>query len=184
MKIFLKILFFIFTMIITVGEAKSSTVVNLSQKTTVCWFQKTESIIVSFVFENYSEKYCVKEEKVVSCNERGKERETVAAKGGVGRTVDFVAGVEARSFDKVVGKGTVHIRPTINAIEKGSLMPRNAGYLNIEMHPQLLGYPTGYWQEYHLLEFGSKSPLRILRGGNGEYYLSPNHYKSIISLNC
>jgi hypothetical protein len=41
----------------------------------------------------------------------------------------------------------------------------------------------GYWQEYHLLEFGSKSPLRILRGGQGEYFLSPDHYKSIIPLN-
>lgn len=107
-----------------------------------------------------------------------------AAKGGVGGTVDFVAGVQAKSFGKVVGEGTVHVRPTINAIENGSLLPRNAtGYLNKELHPQLLGKPAGYWQEYHMLEFGSKSPLRILRGGQGEYFLSPDHYKSIIPLN-
>ena len=110
-------------------------------------------------------------------------REVVAAKG-VGGTVDFVAGVQAKSFGKVVGESTVHVRPTINAIENGSLLPRNAtGYLNKELHPQLLGKPAGYWQEYHMLEFGSKSPLRILKGGQGEYFLSPDHYKSIIPLN-
>ncbi|MFV0505777.1 MAG: hypothetical protein ACK5L5_03565, partial [Bacteroidales bacterium] len=106
-----------------------------------------------------------------------------AAKGG-GGTVDFVAGVEARSFGKVVGEGTVHVRPTINAIESGALKPRNAfGYLNKEGHTLLNGKPAGYWQEYHMLNFGSKSPLRILRGGQSEYFLSPDHYKSIIPLN-
>jgi len=64
------------------------------------------------------------------------------------------------------------------------LKPRNAfGYLNKEGHTLLNGKPAGYWQEYHMLNFGSKSPLRILRGGQGEYFLSPDHYKSIIPLN-
>jgi RHS repeat-associated protein len=109
--------------------------------------------------------------------------EEVAPKG-VGGIVDFVAGVEAKSFGKVVGEGTVYVSPTINAIESGTLKARNAfGYLNKEGHALLNGKTAGYWQEYHLLEFGSKSPLRILRGGKGEYFLSPDHYKSIIPLN-
>lgn len=103
---------------------------------------------------------------------------------GAGETVDFVSSVEAKSFGKIVGQGTVHVRPTIDAIESGALKPRNAsGYLNKEGHTQLNGKPAGYWQEYHLLDFRSKSPLRILRGGQGEYFLSPDHYKSIIPLN-
>jgi RHS repeat-associated protein len=107
-----------------------------------------------------------------------------AATGGVGKTVDFVTGVQAKSFGKVVGEGIVHVRPSITAIENGSLLPRNAtGYSNKELHIPLLGKPEGYWQEYHLLEFGSKSPLRILRGEQGESFLSPDHYKSIIPLN-
>ena len=84
------------------------------------------------------------------------------AANGVGGTVDFVTGVEARSFGKLVGEGTVHVRPTINAIESGAMKPRNAfGYLNKEGHTLLNGKPAGYWQEYHMLNFGSKSPLRI-----------------------
>lgn len=107
-----------------------------------------------------------------------------AAVGGVGGTVDYVAGVQAKSFGKIVGEGTVHVRPTINAIENGSHLPRNAtGYLNKELHTQLLGKPAGYWQEYDLIGFGGKSPLRILQGRQGEYFLSPDHYKSIIPLN-
>ena len=82
MKIFLKILFFIFTMIITVGEVQSSTVINLSQEATAYLFQQTESNIVSFVFENHSEKYCLKEEKAVSYREQGVSTNTVAAKTG------------------------------------------------------------------------------------------------------
>ncbi|MBP7210589.1 MAG: hypothetical protein KBA02_05280 [Paludibacteraceae bacterium] len=76
------------------------------------------------------------------------------------------------------------VEQSINAIESGALKPRNAiGYLNREGHILLNSKPVGYWQEYHLLDFGSKLPLRILRGGQGEYFLSPDHYKSIVQLN-
>ena len=103
-------------------------------------------------------------------------------KKAVGPTVDFVAGVEAKSFGKVVGEGTVHVRPTVDAIEAGTLRPRNIrGYLNREGHALLDGKPASYWQEYHTLEFGGKSPLRILRGGQGEYFLSPDHYRACLN---
>lgn len=97
---------------------------------------------------------------------------------------DFVEGVVVESQKLgYVGEGTIYVKPTINAIENGSLLPRNKGYMNKENHPQLKGKPPGYWQEYHMLEFGGGSPLRILRGRQGEYFLSPNHYQSIIPLN-
>lgn len=34
-----------------------------------------------------------------------------------------------------------------------------------------------------MLDSGSKSPLRIIKGTQGEYFLSPDHYISIIPLN-
>jgi len=58
MKLFLKILFFIFTMIIiTVGEAKSSTVVTiLREKTSYSFIQKSQ--LSAILFENYNTNFC------------------------------------------------------------------------------------------------------------------------------
>ena len=94
----------------------------------------------------------------------------------------FVTEVEPKKFGKVQGKGTIDTKPTIDAIENGSLPPRNT-YNNREGHVELLGKPNGYWKEYHLPQYGgSSSPLRILKGDGGEYFLSPDHYESIIPL--
>jgi RHS repeat-associated protein len=97
------------------------------------------------------------------------------------RVVDFIGGVEVKSFGKIIGEGTVHVRPTIDAIENGIL--KSSGiYKNFEMHPQLLENSFGYWNKYELLDFGRQSPLRLLKGNGGEYFLSPDHYKSLIPL--
>ena len=97
------------------------------------------------------------------------------AETGVGATVDFVAGVEAKSFGKVVGSGTVNVRSTINGIENGSLKLYN--YANLEGHPQLLEKPFGYWQKTSkMVGYGKSSPLRIIKGQQGEYFLSPDHF--------
>ena len=81
-------------MLITVGEVKSSTVVNLSQEAIAYLFQQVESDIVSFVFENS----CVKEEKVVSCSEQGKVIEGVVEGGG--RAFFSGAGTEAKALSQ------------------------------------------------------------------------------------
>ena len=103
MKLLLKILFFIIAMIITVEDCTSSTVINLSQETTTYQFQQEESNICSFVFENYSEKYCFKEEKVVTCSERGKERETIVAKGGTSAFRSFTSSNFRHNLGKMTG---------------------------------------------------------------------------------
>ena len=82
MKLFLKILFFIFTMIIiTVGETKSSTVITVLQKeSSYSFFQKTQ--LGTMLFEKHNANSCLKEEKVVAYSERVINTNTVVAKGG------------------------------------------------------------------------------------------------------
>ena len=82
MRLFLKIFLFIFTMIITVEEAQSSAVINLSQEITACLFQQTESNIVFFICENHYDNSCLKEKKTAIYSEQGRVTERVAAKGG------------------------------------------------------------------------------------------------------
>ncbi|MDZ4666394.1 MAG: hypothetical protein SGJ00_00780, partial [bacterium] len=96
-------------------------------------------------------------------------------------SADFVSNVTATSFGKVWGQGTVNVGKTINAIRNGSLKPAGV-YNNLEKHSQLLGKPNGYWQKFELIDYGSKAPLRIIKGGNGELFLTPDHYKSLIPL--
>ena len=95
--------------------------------------------------------------------------------------VNYVAGVTARSFGKVVGEGTVNVGNTISAIKSGTLNPAGI-YNNIENHSQLLGKAKGYWEKYELVGYGRKSPLRLIKGAKGELFLSPDHYKTIIPL--
>ena len=87
----------------------------------------------------------------------------------------------------MIGEGDVYVRETLDAIKSGNLQPRNI-YKNTENHTFLGVKPAGYWEEYHLIGqspklFGPKSPLRILKGKNGELFFSPDHYKSVIPLN-
>ena len=85
MKLLLKILVFIFTTLITtVEEVHSSTVVNILQKETLfSLFQKSQ--LATIVFENS----CLNEEKVVAYGERIICDERKLAKGGSKVAVQF-----------------------------------------------------------------------------------------------
>ena len=82
MKLFLKILFFIFTMIIiTVGETKASTVVIvLQEETSYSFIQKTQFGAV--LFENHNTNSWSNERNVVACSERAISVVEDVAKGG------------------------------------------------------------------------------------------------------
>lgn len=69
MKLFLKILLFIFTILITtVGEARSSTVVTiLQEETSSSFLQKSQLATVSF--ETHFENSCLNGENVITCSE-------------------------------------------------------------------------------------------------------------------
>ncbi len=83
MKLFFKILLLIFTMIITtVGETKSSTVVNLLQEETSCpIFQKLQ--LSTGILKNHSGNSCLNEENIVTCSEHSVSLTTKAAKTGM-----------------------------------------------------------------------------------------------------
>jgi len=82
MKLFFKILFFIFTMIIiTVGEVKSSTVITtLREETSYSSFQKSQ--LGAILFESHNANSCLNERNVVTCSKRGVNVEESVAKGG------------------------------------------------------------------------------------------------------
>ncbi len=69
MKLFLKILLFIFTMLITtVGETQSSAVINVLQKETSNLFFQ-ESQLDSVISETHFENSCLNGEKVIAYGE-------------------------------------------------------------------------------------------------------------------
>ena len=70
-------------MIFTVGEIQSSTVKNISQEAITNLFQRAESNIHSFVFENHFGNSCLNGKNIVAYSKRVTCVETVAAKGGM-----------------------------------------------------------------------------------------------------
>lgn len=111
MKLFLKILFFILTMIITVGEVKSSIVVNILQKEDLSLFFQ-ESQFSASVFENHFENSCLNGEKVVAYSERVTGiQSNVLAKGGVQYTKSSLKmGQEMHKAYKVGADGVKEFR--------------------------------------------------------------------------
>jgi len=82
MKLFLKILLFIFTMIIImVGEIKSSTVTTIFQEeNSSAFFQKSQ--LGTVLFEKHNTISCINKEIVVTCSERVTSTNAIVAKGG------------------------------------------------------------------------------------------------------
>jgi len=105
--------------------------------------------------------------------------------GGAGaprRTTGFVDDVEVTSFGKVVDRGTVDVRATVEGIESGTLKPRTI----FENREGLLPKEApGYYEEFVQPTPGVSGvgPQRIVRGQGGELYFTPDHYKTFIPLN-
>ena len=111
------------------------------------------------------------------------------AAGGAGRaTTRFIDDVTVTSHGRVVGRGTVDVGPTVQAIESGQLAPRNIFQnrpLPGRTTPELPVQPAGYYQEFVHPTPGvpGVGPERIVRGQGGELYYTPDHYQSFIPLN-
>jgi len=86
------------------------------------------------------------------------------------------------SHGRVVGRGNVYLRPTLEGIESGKITPRDI----FENREGLLpAKPPGYYQEFvhptpGVSGVGSQ---RIIRGSGGELYYTPDHYASFVPLN-
>jgi len=105
-----------------------------------------------------------------------------AARGGGRATTRFIDDVTVTSHGRVVGRGTVDVGPTVEAIQSGRLTPR-AVFQNREGLLPRQG--PGYYQEFVHPTPGVRGvgPQRIVSGQGGELYYTPDHYKSFIPLN-
>jgi filamentous hemagglutinin len=123
MKLFLKVLFFIFTiMIITEGDVKSSTVVAiLHEKTSYSFLQKQH--LSTILFENHNANFCLNGENVVAYGERVINTNASVAKGGdelvwnyIKETQEVYPGsVLPKSFELTTTTNTIWVHP--NATE-------------------------------------------------------------------
>ncbi|MCC5816366.1 MAG: hypothetical protein JJT78_16570 [Leptospira sp.] len=100
---------------------------------------------------------------------------------GTKATTDVISNVTVKAHGKVVAKGDVYVKPTIDKIDQGVLKPReifeNREYL-------LPKKPTGYYNVYDMPTPGvkGKGPQRIISGQQGELYYTPDHYDTFIPL--
>lgn len=108
--------------------------------------------------------------------------EFLAAKGAGRATTDVLSDVTVISKGKVVGRGDVNLRPILEGIESGKITPRDI-FQNRE--GLLPSKPSGYYEEFVHPTPGVKGAgsQRIIRGGGGELYYTPDHYGSFVPLN-
>jgi len=106
-----------------------------------------------------------------------------AAAGGARGTTGFVADAEVVSLGKVIGRGTVDVRGTVEGIQSGRLTPRDVFQNREGLLPRQAS--PGYYQEYVHPTPGvsGAGPQRIVGGRGGELYYTPDHYKTFIPLN-
>jgi guanyl-specific ribonuclease Sa len=83
-------------------------------------------------------------------------------------------------------RGKVDLGATIERIQDGLSNPhRNDGTVFENREHRLPSQPSGYYTEYVHPTPGLKrpGPQRIVVGQNGEWYYSPDHYRTFIRLN-
>ncbi len=97
-------------------------------------------------------------------------------------TTGFIDDVTVIHHGRVVGRGTVDVRATVEAVESGKLNPR-AIFENRE--GLLPKEAPGYYQEFVHPTPGVRGagPQRIVRGRGGKLYYTPDHYKTFVPLN-
>jgi len=90
-------------------------------------------------------------------------------------TTDIVAGSD----------GLVHVRTTIDRINRGGVFPhRNDGSIFLNREGLLPKRPAGYYREFvHPTPGMHVGKQRIVQGSSGELYYTADHYKSFLPIN-
>jgi len=94
--------------------------------------------------------------------------------------------VTVRSYNNPVYKGRIDLSATIDRIKRGERHPhRNDGSTFHNREKRLPKQAGGYYREFvHPTEgMRGPGPQRIVVGKGGEWYYSPDHYRSFIKLN-
>ena len=105
----------------------------------------------------------------------------------------FITNTKVKSHGKVIGEGTVDLKPTLDRIKAGGTHPHKhdgTTYRNTpnevtgkRLLPQQQD-PKYYTEYVHPTPGLNKvGPQRIIKGGGGELYYSPDHYETVIPLN-
>jgi guanyl-specific ribonuclease Sa len=108
--------------------------------------------------------------------------EALAARSAGRATTGFIDDVTVVSRGKVIGRGTVDVRATVEGIQSGKLSPRDIFQNREGLLPK---QGPGYYQEFVHPTPGvsGAGPQRIISGQGGELYYTPDHYKTFIPLN-
>lgn len=96
-----------------------------------------------------------------------------------------VANVTIKNFDDVIYQGPMDLRPTIRRILAGERDPhRNDGGMFKNREGRLPKKSRAYYREYVHRTAGidGPGPQRIVVGRGGDWYYTPDHYKSFIAL--
>ena len=106
-------------------------------------------------------------------------------KAGSRATTRFIE-VEVKSYGKVIAKGIVDLKPTLDRIRSGQQFPhRHNGTLFRNEQGKLLPEHYDYYREYVHPTPGisEPGPQRIIVGQGGELYYTPDHYDTFIPIN-
>ncbi|MFA6172015.1 MAG: RHS repeat-associated core domain-containing protein [Patescibacteria group bacterium] len=100
----------------------------------------------------------------------------------IGNLKTSLKNINVESFGKTLFKGNIDLKPTLEKILSGELKARDTFRNDKQLLPP---QEAGYYKEYVHPTPGSKDagPQRIIQGKGGEYYYSPDHYKSFTPLN-
>lgn len=103
------------------------------------------------------------------------------------RLLTSVEGQVIRNLDgEVVFRGTVDLSATLQRIQAGKRLPfPNDGTVFQNREKRLPNKPSGHYREYvhPTPNLGGPGPQRIVKGNQGEYFYTPDHYRTFRKLN-
>lgn len=82
--------------------------------------------------------------------------------------------------------GTVSLSATLKRIQEGRLLSfRNDGTVFQNREKRLPNKPSGHYREYvhPTPNLGGPGPRRVVKGNQGEYFYTPDHYRTFRKLN-
>lgn len=103
------------------------------------------------------------------------------------RLTTSIEGQVIRDLDgEVVFRGTVDLSATLKRIQEGRLLSfRNDGTVFQNREKRLPNKPSGHYREYvhPTPNLGGPGPQRVVKGNQGEYFYTPDHYRTFRKLN-
>jgi hypothetical protein len=120
---------------------------------------------------------------LVNQSELGQVTGTLPGEGASALTVENVKVIHR---GRVVHQGRVDLQPTWTRIQRGEKLPKESadGAVFSNRGNRLPKRAKGYWREWiHPTDgIGGAGPQRIIVGGGGEIFYTPDHYDTFVQL--